>query len=124
MEYDLHEALKDKRFELHYQPRFNPANEVVALEALVRMRRTDGTLVPPNDFIPLAESTGLIIQLGDFVLKQACTWIVGVNQRLKQPLSIAVNVSGVQLFSGHLCDTVQNLLNTLNLPPHLPGTGD
>ncbi len=94
LERELREALSQGRFELHYQPLVDLAdNRITGLEALVRWRHPERGLVSPAVFIPLAEETGLIVPLGDWVLRQACRdaagWPVGI--------SIAVNVSPLQL---------------------------
>ncbi|MDX1670450.1 MAG: diguanylate cyclase, partial [Limnobacter sp.] len=82
MEYDLNEAIRHKRFELHYQPRFNREGHIVAVEALVRMRSKQGDMVPPGEFIPLAEETGLIVPLGAMVMDMACRWVKQLNEQL------------------------------------------
>ena len=102
----LRRAITLERMELHYQPQFDLSEGLVTgFEALVRWRREDGTLVPPNDFIPLAEETGLIVPLGEWVLREACreaaTWSSSVL--------VSVNVSAVQ-FEADLCSMVQEAL--------------
>ena len=94
LEADLRGALDRGEFELHYQPFVNVlSNQVTGFEALIRWNHRDKGLIPPADFIPLAEETGLINPIGDWVLRQACMdaadWPVG--------LQIAVNLSPVQL---------------------------
>ena len=94
LEADLRGALDRGEFELHYQPFVNVlSNHVTGFEALIRWNHRDKGLIPPADFIPLAEETGLINPIGDWVLRQACMdaadWPAG--------LQIAVNLSPVQL---------------------------
>ena len=94
LEADLRGALDRGEFELHYQPFVNVlSNQVTGFEALIRWNHRDKGLIPPADFIPLAEETGLINPIGDWVLRQACMdaadWPAG--------LQIAVNLSPVQL---------------------------
>ncbi len=96
-EADLLNAVIQGQFVLHYQPQISEQGEVIGAEALVRWQHPSRGMVPPGEFIPLAERSGLILQLGDWVLKQACTQLVSWAQ---QPhtvhLTLAVNVSARQ----------------------------
>jgi diguanylate cyclase (GGDEF)-like protein len=95
-EADLHRAIDHEELVLHYQPKVNvKSGQISGVEALVRWQKPDGTLVLPNDFIPLAETTGLIVPMGNWVLRTACgqlarwqgqgIWIhVAVNLSVKQ----------------------------------------
>ena len=94
MERELREALQAGRFELHYQPLVDLADtRIKGMEALVRWRHPERGLISPAVFIPLAEETGLIVALGDWVLRQACRDAVG----WPGGISVAVNVSPIQL---------------------------
>lgn len=97
MERDLHDAVLREHFVLHYQPQVNEAGAVMGVEALVRWQHPERGMVPPNEFIPIAESNGLILPLGHWVLKTACRQLA---EWAKQPdmahLTIAVNVSARQ----------------------------
>ena len=75
LENDLHDAILHDRIELHYQPRFNANGSICSVEALARMRSRTGELIPPAQFIPIAEETGLIIPMGDLVMRLACYWL-------------------------------------------------
>ncbi len=113
MEADLRVALNEGGLELHYQPQVSAETGLVTgIEALVRWRRGD-VLVPPADFIPLAEETGLILPLGEWVLNEACreaaAWPL--------PYPIAVNVSPAQFKQGNLVFTVQTALENSGLDP-------
>ncbi|HEX5487303.1 MAG TPA: EAL domain-containing protein [Limnobacter sp.] len=119
LENDLHDALNEDRIELHYQPRFNAKGRVMAVEALARMRGRDGNLVPPVKFIPLAEETGLIVPLGEQVLRKACEWLAALNAQLEEPIAVSVNVSGIQLMSGRLSDTIRSILKETRIAAHL-----
>jgi diguanylate cyclase (GGDEF)-like protein len=114
LEADLRKALTQGEFELFYQPVVNlRKNEITGLEALLRWHHPERGLVSPADFIPLAEEIGLIIPLGEWVLRQACaeaaTW--------SSPVTVAVNLSPVQFKSKNLVATVVSALAASRLPP-------
>jgi diguanylate cyclase (GGDEF)-like protein len=114
LELDLRKALERGEFELLYQPQINAATEVVTgCEALLRWRHPVRGLVSPADFIPLAEEIGLIVPIGDWVLRTACaeaaSWPV--------PISIAVNLSPAQFKSRTLIDSVVSAVTQSNLDP-------
>lgn len=73
LETELHRALENKDFVLHFQPQVNiKNNEIIGLEALCRWNHPNRGIVSPGEFIPLAEKTGLIVELGDWVIREAC----------------------------------------------------
>jgi diguanylate cyclase (GGDEF)-like protein len=114
LELDLRRALAAGEFELHYQPIVNVAtNEVTSLEALLRWRHPERGLVLPVDFIALAEETGLIVPIGEWVIRQACEdaamWPAHVH--------VAVNLSPVQFKSANLVATVMSALSSSQLAP-------
>jgi diguanylate cyclase (GGDEF)-like protein/PAS domain S-box-containing protein len=113
MERDLRQALVDGGFEIHYQPLVNlRTDEVSGCEALLRWRHPERGMVSPAEFVPVAEDTGLIVELGDWVLKTACAeaahWPVHVR--------IAVNVSPVQLKCPTLALKIAGALAASGLP--------
>ena len=115
LEMDLRGALARGEFEVHYQPIMNAASgRVSSVEALVRWRHPLHGLISPAAFIPLAEETGLIIPLGEWVLRTACqaasTWPGEVR--------IAVNVSAMQFRKGGLPEAVMQALAASSLPAH------
>ena len=95
---ELREALDQKQFTLAYQPvvKLEPF-EVVGLEALLRWQHPTLGEVPPLDFIPLAEESGLIVPIGRWVLNEACLYATRLRQTLGRDVGIAVNVSARQL---------------------------
>jgi len=116
---DLRGAVERNEFVVHYQPIVDlPSGEVASMEALVRWARPDGTVVPPGEFIPLAERSGLIVPIGAFVIREACrqarTW---QQQRTGRPIGISVNVSGVQLQDSGFVATVSLALEEADLSP-------
>lgn len=116
----LRHALARNEFELHYQPQVTTQNSrVVGVEALLRWNPADGRGVPPARFIPIAEETGMIVAIGEWVLRTACrqvkTWLdAGVP-----PLRLAVNVSARQLRKQDFPDTVADALSASGLPASL-----
>ena len=118
---DLHLALERSELELHYQPILRLADGVVAgAEALVRWRHPDRDLVPPSEFIPLSEDTGLIVPVGRWVLRTACreaaAWTApGPDEGAPY---VTVNVSPRQLDDGQFVGHVRAALAESGLPPH------
>jgi diguanylate cyclase (GGDEF)-like protein/PAS domain S-box-containing protein len=113
----LQHALDRGEFELHYQPIVTLEDGGVAgMEALLRWRHPEQGLVPPLDFIPLAEETGLIVPIGRWVLQEACqqaaAWCA-----LRPQFAMSVNVSGRQLQQATFVDDVRNALAHSGLPP-------
>ena len=90
----LRAALANGEFVLHYQPKIEVlSGRVVGIEALLRWRRSDGTLASPAEFIPLAEETGLIVPIGDWVLSEACRVSRAWQNAGYRPIPVAVNIS-------------------------------
>jgi len=114
LELDLRKALVNVEFELHYQPLVNlKTNEITAFEALVRWNHPVRGLISPADFIPVAEETGLIIPLGEWVLRRACTETAGWPAHIK----VAVNLSPAQLKSRNLTQLVMSALAESGMAP-------
>jgi len=115
LEMDLRKALATEQFELHYQPLVVlESNEVNGFEALLRWNHPTRGLVSPADFIPIAEETGLIVPLGEWVLKAACNEAVDWPDHIK----VAVNLSPAQLSCRNLVNMVTSALNETGMPPH------
>ena len=106
-ETQLRRALERDELLLHYQPKVNVKTGLITgAEALVRWRNPDGGLVSPAEFIPLAEETGLIVPIGEWVLHSACAQ-ASAWHRQGHPISIAVNLSARQFRQKELCETVR-----------------
>ncbi|OLB65377.1 MAG: hypothetical protein AUI10_07040 [Actinobacteria bacterium 13_2_20CM_2_72_6] len=113
---DLRRAVAGGELRLHYQPVVDSRTGAVrSLEALLRWTRPDGRPVPPDEFIPVAEESGLILAIGAWVLHQAIAQAVGWHRRYG--VSIAVNVSGHQLSESGFDDMVLGALHSGGLPP-------
>ncbi len=120
LENDLRRAIKDGELRVHYQPIvFLDGGHVAEVEALVRWQRPIQGLVPPADFIPIAEDTGLIIPLGQWVLEEACRQVVEWEVQYPQspPLTVSVNLSPRQFQQPNLLDEVKRALHKTGLPP-------
>jgi diguanylate cyclase (GGDEF)-like protein len=115
LEIDLRHAVPKNQLEVHYQPQVSmETNEIVAFEALVRWRHPHRGLISPGEFIPLAEETGIITRLGEWVLKQACIDALTWPSRMK----VSVNVSPAQFKNRDLPQVVSRILQETGLSPH------
>jgi diguanylate cyclase (GGDEF)-like protein/PAS domain S-box-containing protein len=117
---DLREAIAAKQFTLAYQPvvKLDP-REVVGLEALLRWQHPTHGEVQPLEFIPLAEESGLIVQIGRWVLSEACFYAARLRRELGRDIEIAVNVSARQLQHPEFVSHVDDALDRAGLPAHL-----
>ncbi|RDE10099.1 bifunctional diguanylate cyclase/phosphodiesterase [Pelagibacterium lacus] len=114
LEHDLRLALARDQLALVYQPQVDiETAEVTGFEVLLRWTHPERGAVPPAKFIPIAEETGLIMQLGEWVMRSACKEAASWSN----PLSVAVNVSAVQLHATHFVDFVRDVLRTTGLAP-------
>jgi diguanylate cyclase (GGDEF)-like protein len=116
-EQELHRAIEDKEFQLHYQPIFHAEGAIAGLEALLRWSDPVRGNIPPGLFIPLAEETGLIIELGNFVLHEACKQATDWHSRGLLPGRIAVNVSSLELAREDYAQVVILTLRQHYTPP-------
>ena len=120
LENDLRRALRDNELFLEYQPQVDvTSGTVVSAEALIRWRHPVIGVMPPGEFIPLAEETGLIEQLGEYVLKEACRRIEEWRRLGKHLVPIAVNVSPVEIGNDHFVQRFRSILADMNVSPQL-----
>ena len=118
MEVELRQALDRQELCLHYQPQVDLiSGEIVGLEALVRWQHPERGLVSPGEFIPLAEESGLVVPLGDWVLRETCRQIKAWSAAGLTPRLTAVNVSAVQLGRGQLASSVKAALAESGIAP-------
>jgi diguanylate cyclase (GGDEF)-like protein len=114
LEAEMQGAIDRKDFELHYQPQLNlVSGKIVGYEALVRWRHPEKGLISPVEFIPVAEETGLIAPLGDWVLRQACADALN----LPDDSFVAVNLSAAQFLLSDMVASVKSALQDTGLPP-------
>ena len=118
MERNLRHAMEQEAFELYYQPQVDATTgRTVSAEALIRWPQEDGSMIPPDRFIPLAEDTGRIVELGIWVLERACKQMVLWKETGYAIDRIAVNLSGKQLYQAGLYDEVLRVLQRTGCRP-------
>ncbi|HHW36502.1 MAG TPA: EAL domain-containing protein [Bacillales bacterium] len=119
-ENDLRKALERNEFTVYYQPKVNiQTGKISGLEALVRWIHPEKGIIPPGKFISIAEETGLIIQIGEFVLKTACRQVVEWQKNGIEPIIVSVNLSTKQFLQTNLVKMVEEVLHDTGLAPNL-----
>lgn len=118
LEYALYKALEKEELLIHYQPQVDSRNNrIVGAEALIRWNHPLQGLIPPIDFIPLAEETGLIVPIGKWVLLNACKQLKVWHTAGNTDMTISVNLSGRQFEEDNLISMIENILLETNLAP-------
>jgi diguanylate cyclase (GGDEF)-like protein len=118
LETSLRRAIQNEEFLIHYQPRVSVDSlEITGVEALVRWRHPQLGLISPAEFIPLAEDTGLIVPIGEWVLKHACSQNKSWQDQGFAPIQMAVNICARQFHDQDLAQTVIRILDDTNLEP-------
>jgi diguanylate cyclase (GGDEF)-like protein/PAS domain S-box-containing protein len=118
LEHDLHLAIENNEFTLFYQPLICLHTErIIGLEALIRWAHPIKGLIAPSNFISVAEESGLILPIGEWVLKTACKQAKSWQQAGLPTLQMAVNISGRQLKSATFCKYVQQIIKDIDLDP-------
>jgi diguanylate cyclase (GGDEF)-like protein len=119
-EQQLMRAIDEDQFEMHYQPRVDTmTGELVGMEALVRWLHPERGMVPPDDFIPLAETTGLIVPLGDLVMHKVCAQLALWQRQEVAVVPVSVNVSVKQFNEGNVKSLISSCLATHGIAPEL-----
>ncbi|PKR55541.1 two-component system response regulator [Thalassospira marina] len=115
---DLQMAIERDQFECHYQPLIDfKTGRPCGMEALLRWRREDGKLVPPCDFIPLAEYSGLIRPIGDWVLREAMAMLGQIHAAGFADMRVSINVSKVQMVADNFIDSLERLIAMAPVAP-------
>jgi len=119
LENQLRKAIGERKLSVFYQPKLCLKNgRLDSAEALVRWDHPELGSVSPSDFIALAEETGLIVLIGEFVLREACRQAAQWQQAGLAPIRVSVNLSGHQLRQGNLVSLVRQVLEDTGLAPH------
>jgi diguanylate cyclase (GGDEF)-like protein/PAS domain S-box-containing protein len=114
----LRKARKRRELELYYQPQIDlPTGRVIGAEALLRWHRPEHGMVMPDQFIPMAEDSGLIVEIGEWVLSTACATAVDWNRGRAVPLKVAVNLSSRQFIRNDLVGSVRSILTGTGCKP-------
>lgn len=118
---DMETAFRNHEFVVYMQPKVNLKNNIIdGAEALVRWKKADGTIIYPNDFIPVFEKNKTITLLDYYVYAEVCKYLAGRLERNEKAVCISVNVSRVHLFSiKPMVGYIKGLLKKHNIPPHL-----
>ncbi|WOH38277.1 EAL domain-containing protein [Thalassotalea fonticola] len=120
LEQELRKAIENNEFALHYQPQIDvSADKIVSVEALIRWHNPKHGFVSPAEFIPIAEETGLIIEIGEWVLKKACQQAKFWLDEYGSEYRVSVNLSSVQFKRGSLVGYIQKVLKETGLPANL-----
>jgi diguanylate cyclase (GGDEF)-like protein len=118
MEADLRRGIRRNELELFYQPRVNlVTGDIIGMEGLLRWRHSERGLVPPSEFIPLAEEAGLIVPMGYWTIQQACNDLLTLKKKGFPPLEMAVNVSFKQLQDSKFVETVSRIVKNSGIDP-------
>ncbi len=118
LEDDLHQALHERQFVLHYQPQVDAERRLFGAEALLRWLHPQRGLIPPGEFIPLAEDTGLIVPIGQWAMETVCAQLkVWSTDRRSRDLQVAVNVSARQFRQPDFVDKLQQTIERSGTDP-------
>ena len=119
LEADLRQAVANNELVLHYQPQVNVATgKIIGVEALIRWQHPDRGLLPPSAFIGIAEDSGLIIDIGNWVLRQACLQQQAWALCHVPPLRMAINISAVQFRRNNFVEVVQGIIQECGIDPN------
>ncbi len=120
IEQELRSAVRNGDFELHYQPQIDlNSGRMVGVEALVRWKHPERGLISPGEFISVVERIGLVEELGEWVVKEACRQTVRWSRAGIADLKVAVNISGLHFQQGRIVTPVRQILEETGLQPHL-----
>jgi EAL domain-containing protein (putative c-di-GMP-specific phosphodiesterase class I) len=117
VEAHLRKALQNDEFKLYYQPKYNLQNEeIIGAEILLRWNNEVLGPISPNEFIPIAESTGLMVALGQWILRKACEQVMKWTNEYDSMLSFSINISPIQLLHNQFIPNLEKTLQDYNYP--------
>ncbi len=119
IEKDLYAGLEHGEFELFYQPQYSLNRELVGFEALIRWNHPTKGFISPMNFIPIAEETGLIVPLGEWILSEACQQLTQWIDLYDVPLKMSINISARQLQQANFVSRVEEIIQNFHLPTSL-----
>jgi len=120
MDQFLRTALEENMFELFFQPQINIAEQrIEGFESLIRLRKRNGEYIPPNQFIRIAESTGLIIEIGEWVLREAISRLQQINETFGSEFKMAINISTIQMNHPEFAARAIEIVSQGNIPLEL-----
>ncbi|WP_321277377.1 EAL domain-containing protein [Thiomicrorhabdus indica] len=115
----IRQAIDNDEFELYYQPQYNQYHQLVGLESLIRWNHPGKGFIPPDQFIPLAEDTSLILPLGKWVINQACQQIMlWSKNELLSKVPVSVNISAKQIWQKDSIDVISSIIEKHSVPSH------
>lgn len=118
LESDLRKAIENKEFLLYYQPIVSAfTGKIIGAEALIRWNHPKQGMISPGEFIPLAESSGLILPIGEWVLDTACRFSAQMNQNWATPIPVSINVSAKQIVDDSFIEILQRTIHRYNINP-------
>lgn len=113
----LRHALKNNEFELYFQPQIDTNNQLIGAEALIRWQHPETGTIPPGEFIPIAEESGLIIDIGHWVIESACKHLAAWSKERMEPPQISINISPRQFRQSDFVSNFDQLLHHYNVDP-------
>jgi diguanylate cyclase (GGDEF)-like protein len=116
---EMHDALKNSEFQLYYQPKIDMNSTIVGLEALIRWISPKRGIISPIDFIPVAEESGLIVKIGQWVIETTCNFINTVKKECCQDIIVSCNVSPRQLWNSDLLSNIVDAIEETGADPSL-----
>lgn len=118
MESELRQAIQKQEFALYYQPQMKiETGKVKGFEALIRWIKEDGTMIPPDRFISVAEETGLMVPIGSWVVEEACRFINKLKESGLDDIYVAVNISVVQLIQDNFAEKIEEIIEHTHVEP-------